>query len=800
MTDGTGTTTRTYDALNRTTSKTVPYIGTSFYVYDITADMDAGCTAETSTDPKGNITLKVYDPLGRLSRVTADGMTSTYTYYDNGSLQTVLYGDGSREDYTFTSDNLLQTLINRKADNTIIDSYAYTYDAAHNLLTKTDSRGITSYTYDVLNRLSSVTEPSGKVTSYTYDASGNRATQTVVLGTETTVTTYTYDPLNRLLGTVTQLNGITTETVTYTYDNNGNQLLQTHTAYIDGIPQTPIVKLTNTYDLFNQLITTVTSDGVTVISTYNGDGLRVGKSVNGTLTRYLYEYDKVVLEVNVLGDQTGRNVYGINLLTRQVGVDTFIYMYNGHADVTALLNTAGTIVATYYYDAFGNILDQTGVLSNNILYAGYQYDSETGLYYLNARMYDPVTARFMQEDTFTGDRNDPLSLNLYTYCHNEPLMYSDPTGHNWWSDLLEAAQDGLDAVVDTGKKVLDTGKKVLNTAVDVGKQVVGAFFDAGKQTANTVANEGKKILKTAGNIANSAAKSVVSWGKDTIEKGKKELAKFSVDIKKNITAVAKGVMKKAPEVMDAAIDFVSDSIENSYNNTMAIAPYTRIAMEISTELNPLYWAFDFVTEQGLCPGGFDAGGFYMDDKGIYHAKQSGSIQSLEGIGYNNFFDAVFNCSTSMNQIQFQFESGGKEYKIEAWKGDYLNLGAGAELGIYENFEVNGNPTSHWLVNQDLAMPMTMNLDYKGKQIISYDPKKDDNYRTVGQGINKWWVTGFDPKIENAKAEDLTATYTLDFSNQTDLYDDFIKSEDYIKNTDKWSVSEENKYLLTLTYK
>jgi len=429
MTDGTGTTTRTYDALNRTTSKTVPDIGTSFYVYDITAGMDAGCTAETTTDPKGNITLKVYDPLGRLSTVTADGMTSTYTYYDNGSLQAVLYGDGSREDYTYTVDNLPETLTNRKADDTIIDSYAYTYDAAHNLLTKTDSRGLTTYTYDVLNRLSSVTEPSGKVTSYTYDASGNRATQTVEIGTDTTVTTYTYDSLNRLLGTVTQLNGITTETVTYTYDNNGNQLLQTHTAYIDGIPQTPIVKLTNTYDLFNQLISTVTADGVTVISTYNGDGLRVGKSVNGTLTRYLYEAQRVVLEVNVLGDQTGRNVYGINLLTRQVGVDTFIYMYNGHADVTALLNTAGSIVATYYYDAFGNILDQTGVLSNNILYAGYQYDSETGLYYLNARMYDPVTARFMQEDTFTGDRNDPLSLNLYTYCHNEPLMYSDPTGH-----------------------------------------------------------------------------------------------------------------------------------------------------------------------------------------------------------------------------------------------------------------------------------------------------------------------------------------------------------------------------------
>jgi RHS repeat-associated protein len=435
--NGTDTTTRTYDAFNRTISKTVPIIGTSTYDYDITDDVPAHCTGERTTDPMDNVTLRVYDPVGRLSTVTANGMTSTYTYNDNGSLARVLYSDGSREDYTYTDDNLLETLTNRKGDmnNPIIDAYAYTYDAAHNLLSKTDSRGITYYTYDALNRLLTVTEPSGKVTSYTYDESGNRLTQTVVLGTDTTITTYSYNTLNRLTGTVTTLTDgntlvtVTTEEVEYEYDFNGNQLLQTHTAYIDGVPQTPIVKLTNTYDLFNQLITTVTSDGVTVSNTYNGDGLRVGKSVNGTLTRYLYEYQRVVLEVNVNGDQIGRNVYGINLLTRQVGVDTFIYMYNGHADVTALLSTAGTIVATYYYDAFGNILDQNGVLSNNILYAGYQYDTETGLYYLNARMYDPVTARFMQEDTYTGDRNDPLSLNLYTYCHNEPLMYSDPTGH-----------------------------------------------------------------------------------------------------------------------------------------------------------------------------------------------------------------------------------------------------------------------------------------------------------------------------------------------------------------------------------
>jgi RHS repeat-associated protein len=87
--------------------------------------------------------------------------------------------------------------------------------------------------------------------------------------------------------------------------------------------------------------------------------------------------------------------------------------------------------ATYYYDAFGNIIESTGDVNNNITYAGYQYDEETGLYYLNTRMYDPKIARFLHEDTYRGDINDPLSLNLYVYCANNPLIYWDPTGDDY---------------------------------------------------------------------------------------------------------------------------------------------------------------------------------------------------------------------------------------------------------------------------------------------------------------------------------------------------------------------------------
>ena len=129
---------------------------------------------------------------------------------------------------------------------------------------------------------------------------------------------------------------------------------------------------------------------------------------------------------------TAKNTYGGPLLLRTEFNDsdetTYQYLYNAHGDVVTLL-TDGEVAATYYYDSFGNILDQTGEVSNSILYAGYQHDEETGLYYINARMYDPVTARFLQADTYAGNMDDPLSLNLYTYCLNNPHKYTDPSGH-----------------------------------------------------------------------------------------------------------------------------------------------------------------------------------------------------------------------------------------------------------------------------------------------------------------------------------------------------------------------------------
>ncbi|MDD6083278.1 MAG: dockerin type I domain-containing protein [Oscillospiraceae bacterium] len=128
---------------------------------------------------------------------------------------------------------------------------------------------------------------------------------------------------------------------------------------------------------------------------------------------------------------------------------------------------------------------------NNIKYAGYFYDAETGLYYLNARFYDPETARFIQQDSYSGNIFDPLSLNLYTYAQNNPISYYDPTGHSIKSLFKKAA--------NTVKKVYNTVKATATVAKPVVKQAV--------KTAATVAvnTTVKKVTTPIANTIKAAA-------------------------------------------------------------------------------------------------------------------------------------------------------------------------------------------------------------------------------------------------------------------------------------------------------
>ena len=418
---------RTYDELGRVKTKAVSNIeGKVIYVYDIVTS--EGLTAETAIDQKNNTTTKVYDTTGRLAFVKKGDIeaenAAQYIYYGNGAAQSVIYAGGAREDYEYYEDGLLKSLINTKNDGSELESFVYTYDENGNMLSKLDNKGITEYTYDNLNRLKTVDEHySGKNTEYAYDKLGNRTTEIIKESgiIKEHIYSYNYD-LNQLDKVTVKIGGTVNSTTDYGYDANGNQI----SSVTDG------KTITYAYDEFNQLIST---NGAGY--GYNAEGYRISKKVDGSLTKYLYEFDKVVLEVESKtgqADKVNRNIYGTNLLMRTADGQSYYYMYNGHADVTALINVAtDNVDATYYYDAFGNIdpTGTTGDVNNNITYAGYQYDEETGLYYLNARMYDPKIARFLQEDTYGGSASDPLSLNLYTYCANNPLVYYDPTGNTY---------------------------------------------------------------------------------------------------------------------------------------------------------------------------------------------------------------------------------------------------------------------------------------------------------------------------------------------------------------------------------
>ena len=206
----------------------------------------------------------------------------------------------------------------------------------------------------------------------------------------------------------------------YTYDANGNLTSNGTNTFI--------------YDVENHLIQVKKSDGTSIATfTYDQDGKRTSMTTSTGTTNFHYNGDKVIYETdsnnNIVADYTWDDQG--NPVTMTKGGTTYYYHVNGHGDVTSLTDSSGNIVAQYQYDAWGNIISSTGTMkdANPYRYAGYRYDSSTGLYYLMARYYDPNVGRFITRDSFNGEQDNPLSLNRYAYTNNNPVMLQDPSGY-----------------------------------------------------------------------------------------------------------------------------------------------------------------------------------------------------------------------------------------------------------------------------------------------------------------------------------------------------------------------------------
>ena len=443
----------------------------------------------TADDIKAHQIRYTYNEDGNLSKVsyptTKDGIQSlSYIYDENGWLQEIkgeLHSNGQTTEkvlrsytydtygkvkeikdyrnllkdsdqavqkvYTYDSfDRVKEMIYTDLETGKVMESYRYSYDKNSNITEKTEVNNYPkeekdkvnetkAYTYDALGRLTKTVttdhknDDRTKTVTYTYDKAGNRTKE----DDGTTQTAYTYNGLDQLQTATKEKGTAVDEVRQYSYDANGNQtdVKNTKTGQTESY----------TYDAENRLskVAVTDKDGKTAViqqNRYNGDGQRIQKVEGSKTTNYYYQDGVVSYTTDGENSQTSQNLIGTDgniLATQRYGSDHTDYLLY-HKDIqgssTSLVKEDGSADATYRYTDFGETtINGDNKAENEVCYTGGIYDQSTGLYYLNARYYNPEDGRFVTEDTYRGETAKPETGHLYAYCANNPVNYVDPSGH-----------------------------------------------------------------------------------------------------------------------------------------------------------------------------------------------------------------------------------------------------------------------------------------------------------------------------------------------------------------------------------
>lgn len=414
MTDGAGTETYSYDALDRRTAVTR---GSDTFSYQF----DPAGNVTRRTYPDGTVIDYTYGDEGRLNSVSSGGNVVTYSYDAAGNLTstTLPAGNGHVESRTYDRAGRLTEVRNAKGSN-VLSRFTYALDEVGNPTAVETESGMTTYKYDSLDRLTeacfaqSCPGPSDPFIRYAYDEVGNRLTEERPAGTAT----YTYNAADQLLSR-SGLGG----SVTYSYDPNGNQTGRGPDAF--------------SYDLADRMASA--SVGSTTIQySYDGDGKRLLASAgnqNAKKTKYLWDpsfpLPQLAIERDGANKLLRRYLHGGDLVSMATGGKDYFYHYDALGSTANLTSSTGALQWSYDYEPFGTLRSEiksdNKAPTNLMRFTGELLDSDTGLYHLRARQYDPAAGRLLSLDPFPSALYDPY-VSAYLYVNDRPTALVDPSG------------------------------------------------------------------------------------------------------------------------------------------------------------------------------------------------------------------------------------------------------------------------------------------------------------------------------------------------------------------------------------
>ena len=410
----TGTTTLTYNAANELTSISYPGGLSLRFTYN------AQGQRTQSVDQSGYTINYSYDAQGRLSALTdgSGNLIVHYAYNALGQLSEKENGNGTYTTCAYDAAGNLTSEINYApstggtpyvpADSKVNSSFACTYNVLDEMTSMTDTSGnVTSYAYDATGQLTQVKLPGGATITYVYNAAGDR-TEVVNSGTPTSYTSNADNEITQVGST------------TYTYDTNGNLHTATNSSGTT----------TYAYNDLNLLVSITAPDGTVTTFQYSPLGFLMGESVNGTQTNYLVDptgLGNVAASYNGGGALVAHYNYGLGLVNQTGPSGAGYYDFDASGNTVGITGSSGTYVNQYSYLPFGETTTVSAALPNPFTFAGQVGVMQIGanLFNMRARNYTPAVGQFLS--------NDPIGLaggtsNIRKYVSNNPLSGTDPLG------------------------------------------------------------------------------------------------------------------------------------------------------------------------------------------------------------------------------------------------------------------------------------------------------------------------------------------------------------------------------------